>query len=94
MAFYVYILASKRNGTLYTGSTDDIARRVYEHREKLRPGFTAEHGVDQLVWYEVHDSRETAFTRERQIKAWKRIWKLQVIEQANPDWLDLYGTLA
>jgi putative endonuclease len=93
MGFYTYIVANRRNGTLYTGSTDDIARRVYEHREKVFKGFTARYGVSRLVWYEVHHSREAAFQRERQIKAWKRAWKLELIEGDNPDWDDLYLTL-
>ena len=93
MAFYVYILASKRNGTLYTGSTDDLARRVWEHREKVIPGFTAKYGVRLLVWCEEHDSRESAFTRERRIKEWKRAWKVELIERRNPAWTDLYETL-
>jgi putative endonuclease len=94
MAFYVYIVASKRNGALYIGSTDDIARRVWEHKEKLRLGFTADHGIDRLVWCEVHDSRETAFAREREIKKWNRDWKRALIERDNPDWDDLYAQLA
>jgi putative endonuclease len=93
MAFYTYIVASRRNGTLYTGHTGDICRRAYEHREKALPGFTSRYGVSRLVWYEVHDSREGAFKRERQIKAWKRAWKLELIECENPDWDDLYETL-
>ena len=91
--FYTYIVASRRNGTIYTGMTDDIARRIYEHKEKVLPGFAARHGCDRLVWYEVHDSREAAFTRERQIKEWRRSWKLMLIEKANPAWSDLYETL-
>lgn len=91
--FYVYILASMRNGTLYTGSTDDLAKRVWEHKEKIIKGFTSKYGVDKLVWYEVHDTREAAFRRERQIKEWKRAWKLELIEKHNPEWKDLYETL-
>jgi putative endonuclease len=91
--FYTYIVASKRNGTLYTGSTDDIINRVTEHREKVRPGFTAKYGVSMLVWYEAHGSREAAFRRERQIKEWRRVWKLRLIEDHNPTWRDLYGDL-
>ncbi|MEO1242339.1 MAG: GIY-YIG nuclease family protein [Pseudomonadota bacterium] len=91
--FFVYILASKRNGTLYTGSTDDLARRVWEHKEKIVKGFASDHGVDRLVWYEAHETREAAFTRERQIKEWKRAWKLELIEKDNPEWDDLYETL-
>jgi putative endonuclease len=91
--FYVYILASQRNGTLYAGHTDDIGRRVWEHKEKIRAGFTSDYGVGLLVWYEPHDARETAFARERQIKKWRRVWKLRLIEEMNPDWADLYETL-
>jgi putative endonuclease len=89
--FYVYILASGRNGTLYTGSTDRLGRRVWEHKQKAVPGFTARYGVDQLVWYETHDTREAAFRRERQIKEWKRAWKIELIERFNPAWRDLYA---
>jgi len=91
--FYVYILASLRNGTLYTGSTDDLLKRVAEHREKLRDGFTARYAVSRLVWYEAHNSRETAFLRERRIKEWRREWKLDLIERMNPEWADLFETL-
>ncbi|MFY0398852.1 MULTISPECIES: GIY-YIG nuclease family protein [Brevundimonas] len=91
--FYVYILASRRNGTLYTGSTDDLLKRVAEHREKLRDGFTARYAVSRLVWYEAHNSRETAFLRERRIKEWRREWKLDLIERMNPEWADLFETL-
>jgi putative endonuclease len=94
VAFYVYIVASRRNGTLYTGHTDDLADRIWKHKTKAFPGFTAKYGVDKLVWYEVHDTRESAFARERQIKKWNRAWKLELIERGNPDWLDLYETLA
>ncbi|WP_310538674.1 GIY-YIG nuclease family protein [Phenylobacterium sp.] len=87
--FYTYILASQRNGTLYTGSTDDLAKRVFEHREKVRPGFTAKYGVDKLVWFESFELRENAFRRERQIKEWRRVWKLRLIEETNPEWRDL-----
>ena len=93
MSFFTYILASRRNGTLYTGSTDDLARRAWEHREKLARGFTAKYGVTLLVWYEVHQAREGALTREYQIKKWNRAWKLRLIEEMNPDWQDLYLTL-
>ena len=89
MAFYTYILASQRNGTLYTGSTEDLYVRVSEHQQKLRPGFTSKYGVDRLVWFEVHDTRESAFVRERQIKKWNREWKLRMIERSNPTWRDL-----
>jgi putative endonuclease len=90
VAFYVYIVASQRNGTLYIGSTDDLLRRVAEHRAGQIEGFTARHGIADLVWFEVHDTREGAFTRERRLKKWNRPWKLDLIEQSNPDWRDLF----
>ena len=93
MTFWVYILASKRNGTLYAGSTDDIGKRIHQHRTKELKGFTAQYGVDILVWMEAHPSRQSAFTRERQIKEWKRAWKIELIEKDNPDWRDLYETI-
>ena len=89
MSFYVYILASRRNGTLYVGMTDDLVRRVWEHRIGAVPGFTRKYGVKMLVWYEQHETRETAFQRERQMKKWNRAWKLQLIERFNPNWKDL-----
>jgi len=89
MSFYVYILASRRNGTLYVGMTDDLVRRVWEHRIGAVPGFTRKYGVKMLIWYEQHETRETAFQRERQIKRWNRAWKLQLIERFNPNWKDL-----
>lgn len=90
--FFVYILASKRNGTLYTGSTDDLGKRVREHKTKATPGFTSKYGVDKLVWYETHDTRDASLARERQIKEWKRSWKLELIEAFNPNWEDLFET--
>jgi putative endonuclease len=93
MSFAVYILASRRNGTLYTGMTDNLSKRVWEHREKVREGFTTKYGVHILVWYESHPSRETAFVRERRIKKWNRAWKIELIERLNPSWQDLYFEL-
>ncbi|WP_426027085.1 GIY-YIG nuclease family protein [Brevundimonas sp. TWP2-3-4b2] len=93
MAFFTDIVASRRNGTLYTGSTDDLARRTAEHRDQVRRGFATRHGVTLLVWYEWHDTRDAAFRRERQIKEWKRAWKLELIERTNPGWNDLFETL-
>jgi putative endonuclease len=93
MAFYVYILASKRNGTLYAGMTDDLVKRVWQHRNGIISGFTKEYDVKNLVWYETHESRESAFARERQIKKWKRIWKLELIEKGNPAWHDLWDEM-
>jgi len=93
MAFYTYILASGRNGTLYIGSTDYLIDRMVQHREKLRPGFTARYDVDLLVWYEIHDTREEAFRCERQMKKWNRAWKIELIERHNPGWRDLFDGL-
>ena len=90
----VYIVASKRNGTLYTGATSSLARRVYEHREGLVPGFTSQHGCKQLVWYEPYPTMPEAIAREKQIKAGSRKKKLALIEATNPDWRDLYLDLA
>jgi putative endonuclease len=91
--FYVYILSSKRNGTLYVGVTSDLVKRVYEHKNNLVEGFTKKYSVHSLVWYETHDSAESAITREKQIKKSKRVWKLEMIEQSNPEWNDLYETI-
>ena len=93
MSFFVYILASRRNGTLYIGMTDDLARRIWQHRIEAVPGFTKRYGVKTLVWYEQHETRESAFTRERQLKKWNRAWKFQLIEGLNPTWRDLYDDL-
>jgi putative endonuclease len=93
MSFFVYILASRRNGTLYIGMTDNLARRVWEHQSGAIPGFTKKYGVKLLVWYEAHDSRESAFRRERQIKKWNRAWKLRLIERVNRAWRDLTAEL-
>jgi putative endonuclease len=82
MSFFVYILASRRNGTLYIGMTDDLTRRYFEHKTESRPGFTKRYGVKILVWFEEHGSRETAFERERQLKKWNRKWKLRLIERS------------
>ena len=91
--FYVYILASQRNGTIYTGVTSNLLQRVWQHKEKFVGGFTKEHGVDKLVWYEQHETAESAITREKRIKKWNRDWKLKLIEEKNPYWNDLYPTL-
>ena len=93
MSFYVYILASRRNGTLYIGMTDNFSRRVWQHKSDEIPGFTRKYGVKILVWYDVFETREAAFRRERQMKEWRRAWKLSLIEEGNPDWRDLYETL-
>ena len=91
--FFVYLLASKPYGTLYVGSTSSLQRRVWEHKNKVVPGFTAHYGVDRLVWFAVHESLDSARLRERQIKEWKRAWKIALIERDNPHWADLYPNL-
>ena len=86
----VYLLASKRNGTLYTGVTSNLLKRVGEHQSNLVEGFTRKYEVHTLVWYELHESMESAIQREKAIKNWKRAWKINVIEETNPRWRDLY----
>ena len=81
--FYVYILCSKRNGTLYTGVTSDLIKRIYEHKNNLVDGFTKKYAVHSLVWYELHETAEAAITREKQIKGWRREWKIHLIERNN-----------
>ncbi len=90
MPYFVYILASRRNGTLYVGVTNDIARRVFEHREGQAGSFTGRYGVHRLVYVEAHDDIRYAIQREKRIKRWQRRWKLDLIERRNPDWRDLY----
>jgi len=85
----VYILASRKNGTLYTGVTADLVKRLYEHRNGLIEGFTKDYGVKRLVWFELHDRLESAILREKRIKKWNRQWKIELIEAENPDWDDL-----
>ena len=91
--FYVYILCNKRNGTLYAGVTSDLIKRVYEHKNNLIDGFTKKYNVHRLVWYEGHEVAQTAIEREKQIKKWKRKWKLELIEKHNPNWDDLYENI-
>jgi putative endonuclease len=90
----VYLLASRRNGTLYIGVTSDLVKRVWEHKNDLVEGFTKRYGVHKLVWYELHPTMESAIAREKAIKEWKRLWKLELIESRNPDWKDLFEELA
>jgi len=87
---WVYILASKRNGTLYIGVTSDLNARIWQHKEKTAQGFTAKYGVDKLVYCEQFARIDEAITQEKRLKNWKRQWKLDLIEEANPDWRDLY----
>jgi len=91
--YFVYILASQMHGTLYIGITNDLARRAYEHREHLVPGFTKQYGVDRLVYYEIFDDPASAIAREKRLKKYKREWKINLIEQMNPGWFELYPTL-
>lgn len=86
----VYILASDKNGTLYTGVTSDLVRRISEHKGGAKEGFTEKYAVHLLVWYEQHDTMESAIGREKAIKEWKRVWKIELIEKLNPEWRDLY----
>ena len=90
---YVYIMASGRNGTLYIGVTSNLIQRVEQHREGLADGFTRKYSCKILVWYEQYGDIELAIQREKQMKEWKRLWKLRVIEAMNPDWNDLYDSL-
>lgn len=92
-AGYVYIMASRRNGTIYLGVTSDLAARAYQHRNGVIDGFTKTYGCKLLVWYEGHDDLENARLRERQLKKWNRQWKLSEIERMNPDWNDLFESL-
>jgi len=89
MSAYVYILASDRNGTLYIGVTSDLPRRMYEHKNGLLDGFTKTYGVTRLVYVEQHDWIDEAITREKQLKGWHRAWKIELIENSNPEWRDL-----
>ena len=90
VSYFVYLLASRRNGTLYLGVTRDLIRRVYEHKQKAADGFTARYDVGRLVWFERYDDPTNAITREKEIKKWRRAWKIELIEKDNPEWRDLY----
>jgi len=93
VAYYVYLLASRSNGVFCLGVTNDLVRRVHEHKTKVVRGFSARYGVDRLVWFEVYDDPVTAITREKELKKWRRAWKVSLIEAANPEWEDLYQTI-
>nr|WP_298153108.1 GIY-YIG nuclease family protein [uncultured Pseudoxanthomonas sp.] len=90
----VYILASQRNGTLYIGVTSDLSARIWQHKNDQVAGFTRRYRVHTLVWYETHQTMESAITREKAMKQWKRDWKIKLVEDANPYWRDLYGEIA
>jgi putative endonuclease len=92
--YFVYILASRKNGTLYIGITNDLLKRLYEHKNNLADGFTKKYGVHNLVYYEIHNDASNAITREKQLKKWNRQWKLELIEKTNPAWNDLYDDLS
>ncbi|MHA1597331.1 MAG: GIY-YIG nuclease family protein [Alphaproteobacteria bacterium] len=85
----VYILASKRDGTVYVGVTSNLVKRLHQHKSDATDGFTAKYAVHSLVWYEIHETMESAIGREKQLKKWNRAWKIEMIEKANPDWRDL-----
>jgi putative endonuclease len=93
-AFYVYILASGKHGTLYIGVTNNVVRRVYEHRQRAVPSFTSRYGVTKLVYFEIYDDPESAIAREKKIKRWRRDWKIRLIEENNPDRVDLFDGIA
>lgn len=87
--FFTYIICNRKRGVLYTGHTDDLGQRIEQHKMKAYPGFSVKHGCHKLVWFETHDTRHGAFVRERQIKEWKRAWKVEMLEALNPDWDDV-----
>lgn len=93
MPYYVYILASRKNGTLYIGVTNDLIRRIYEHKNKSISGFTSQYDVDQLVWFDQTDDVTSAISAEKRLKRWNRAWKVALIEKTNPQWKDLYPGL-
>lgn len=92
-SYYVYLVASRKHGTLYLGVTNNLVRRAYEHRTKTIPGFSARYGTTRLVWFECYSDPASAIAREKQIKRWRRDWKISLIEQNNPDWQDLFDAI-
>jgi putative endonuclease len=93
MAYYVYLLASRKDGPIYLGVTNDIVRRIYEHRTKAFRSFTSKYNITRLVWFEIYDDPISAISREKELKKWKRTWKVQLIEVENPQWNDLYESI-
>jgi len=93
MSYFVYILASRKDGAIYIGVTNDIVRRVYDHRTKAVPGFTSKYNITRLVWFEIYDDPISAISREKELKKWRRAWKVQLMEAQNPDWNDLYESI-
>ena len=92
-SYCVYILSSQRNGTLYVGITNNLVRRIWEHKNQKTDGFTKKYEVHHLVYYEIHENPESAITREKQLKKWNRLWKIRLIEEKNPEWKDLYQNI-
>ena len=93
MAYYVYILASRKDGAIYIGVTNDILRRIYEHRQKAVAGFTSKYNITRLVWFGNYEDAYSAISREKELKKWKRSWKVRLIEAQNPKWHDLYESI-
>ena len=93
MPYYVYLLASRKAGTLYLGVTRDLVRQIHQHKTKATPGFTSRYDVRRLVWFETYDDPTNAITREKEIKKWRRAWKIDIIEKTNHDWRDLYDEI-
>jgi putative endonuclease len=93
MGYYVYILASRKDGAIYVGMTNDLVRRIYEHRTKAVRGFTSKYNITRLVWFEIYDDPLSAISREKELKKWKRSWKIKLIEARNPEWQDLYESI-
>jgi putative endonuclease len=94
MAYYVYILASRKDGAIYIGITNDLVRRTYEHRTKAVRGFTSKYNITRLVWFEIYDDPISAISREKELKKWRRSWKVFLIKRENPDWKDLYESIS
>ena len=92
-SFYVYIMAKARNSTFYVGITSDLAKRVWEHKNKVTDGFTQKYDIKNLVYYETHNNAEAAIHREKRLKKWNRTWKMRIIEEMNPEWEDLYESI-
>ncbi|MFL6826836.1 MAG: GIY-YIG nuclease family protein [Bradyrhizobium sp.] len=93
MSYYVYIIASRKDGAIYIGVTNGIIRRIYEHRTKVTRGFTWKYNITRLVWFEIYEDPISAISREKELKKWKRAWKIELIEAQNPEWNDLYVSI-
>ncbi|MFL6815803.1 MAG: GIY-YIG nuclease family protein [Bradyrhizobium sp.] len=93
MSYYIYIIASRKDGAIYIGVTNGIIRRIYEHRTKVTRGFTWKYNITRLVWFEIYEDPISAISREKELKKWKRAWKIELIEAQNPEWNDLYVSI-